>query len=108
MIFAKYAFPDGVWEQLKPTIQSEEQYIDCAVVELGNICEQTDEEGNCVQQSPLYSVDIMWYNEIPESFSTYEVFPAPCGIHVFSGCEEIYKNRFCQFNPDSPYCQIAE
>jgi len=107
MIFCKYAFPDGMWEQLKSTIQTEEQYISCAVVELGKICEQTDEDGNCIQQSPLYSVDILWYADIPDSFSLYEVFPKPIGVHTFSGCESLYLERFCQFNPESSFCQVS-
>lgn len=104
MTFCKYSFPEGIWETLKPTIQQEEQFIDCAVVEIGQICLTKDEEGNCTQFDPNYAVDIMWYGEIPESFNEYEIFPLPCGIHIFSGCEDLYKNRFCEFNPESPYC----
>jgi hypothetical protein len=39
-----------------------------------------------------------------ESFSTKEVFPNPCGIHVFAGCEDLYTKRYCEFNPNSVYC----
>jgi len=98
MIFAKYSFPEGIWETLKPTIQNEEQYIDCAVVEIGHICITTDEEGNCTQSDPNFAVDIMWYGDIPETFNEYEVFPNPVGVHTFSGCEDLYLERFNQFN----------
>jgi hypothetical protein len=53
MIFAKYQFPDiSIWNNLKKSIQSEEAYIDCAVHEIGNICLETDEEGNCINLRP--------------------------------------------------------
>lgn len=106
--FCKYGFPAGVWEQLKPTIQENEQYVNCAVHEIGNICIEQDAEGNCTKTDPLYAVDILWYSEIPDSFSTYEVFPDPIGVHTFSGCEELYTQRFCDFNPESPYCVVNE
>jgi hypothetical protein len=44
MTFAKYAFPEGVWEQLKKTIQDQDQYTQCAVVELGHLCKRFDDE----------------------------------------------------------------
>lgn len=106
MIFAKYSFPEGIWETLKPTIQQEEQYINCAVVEVGQICLTKDEEGNCTQFDPNFAVDIMWYGEIPENFAIYEVFPNPIGVHTFAGCENLYKDRFCKFNPLSTFCNI--
>jgi hypothetical protein len=106
MTFCKYTFPDGVWEQLKPTIQNQEEYIDCAVVELGKLCKQTDQEGNCIEQSSLYSVDIMWYGDISTDFNQYEIFPEPCGVHVFAGCEQMYLERYCAKFPD--YCKQDE
>lgn len=106
MIFAKYQFPDiSIWNNLKKSIQSEEAYIDCAVHEIGNICLETDEEG-CTKTNPLLGVDILWYSDIHPEFDIYEVFPSPCGIHTFAGCERLYLERFCQFNPESTYCEI--
>lgn len=104
----------------------------CSVSEIGHICTQWgsvdktltgcvewDEEGTCIkyesqvvpmeectQQSPMYAVDILWYGDIPEDFNQYEVFPNPEGIHTFAGLEYLYTERFCQFNPDSPYCNV--
>lgn len=106
MIFAKYEFPDKqIWDNHKKQItDSEGNPIECAIVEIGQICNQTDEEGNCIQLSNGYAVDIMWFGEIHESFNQYEVFPNPVGVHTFSGCDELYKERFCEFNPNSEYC----
>lgn len=94
MTFCKYGFSQDIWEQLKPTIQNESGYINCAVVEIGEL-------------NGLYAVDIMWFDSIPETFSTYEVFPDPIGVHTFAGCEELYTQRFCEFNPLSPFCNEA-
>lgn len=94
MIFAKYEFTIEKWTELKATIQENENYINCAVYEIGSI-----------NENPMYAVDIMWFGEIPEVFLTYEVFPDPVGVHTFAGCEDLYKERFCEFNPSSLYCQ---
>jgi hypothetical protein len=109
MIFAKYAFLDAQdWATYQSQIQTENGYTDCAVVEIGNICLATDADGNCTDLSPLHAVDILWFNEPLDSFSAKEVFPSPIGVHTFSGCEALYTARFCQFNPDSPYCTTPE
>lgn len=109
MTFNKYAFSNETeWATYKAQITQDGNPVDCAIVEIGQICLATDEEGNCTDLSPLYAVDILWTGEPLESFSTKEVFPDPCGIHVFSGCEELYLKRFCQFNPDSPHCKPLE
>jgi group I intron endonuclease len=38
---------------------------------------------------------------------TFEI-PNPIGVHTFSGCDEMYTERFCDFNPLSPYCTNEE
>ncbi len=115
MTFCKYEFLNATdWEQYQTQIQEttsidgteSKSYVGCSVVEIGNICLATDSEGNCTDLSPLYAVDILWNAEPLESFTTKEVFPDPCGIHVFSGCEDMYLKRFCQFNHDSPFCNL--
>lgn len=98
MIFCKYEFPDNIWNDLKRTIQSSGQYVDCSVVELGNLCVEKDDNGNCILFQEGFSVDIMWYKDIPSSFNEYEVFPKPSGVHTFFGCENLYEERFNQFN----------
>ena len=113
MTFCKYSFlTQAEWltyqAQISTTVEDSVVYQNCAVHEIGNICLATDEEGNCTDLSPLYAVDILWNDEPLESFSTKEVFPNPVGVHTFSGCEEMYTERFCEFNPLSPYCTNEE
>lgn len=104
MTFTKYEFTSPTeWATYKAQITDN---IQCAIVEIGNICLAHDEEGNCTDLSPLYAVDILWNDEPLESFATKEVFPNPVGVHTFSGCDGLYLQRFCQLNPDSPYCKI--
>jgi hypothetical protein len=104
--FTKYSFLSPTeWTTYKAKItDTDGNPIDCAIVEIGNICLATDQEGNCTDLSPLYAVDILWNGEPLESFATKEVFPNPCGVHTFSGDDSLYTERFCQFNPESPYC----
>jgi hypothetical protein len=109
MTFAKYQFTNQAeWltyqAQISTTVEGSVIYQNCAVHEIGNICFATDEEGNCTDLSPLYAVDILWNDEPLESFSTKEVFPNPVGVHTFSGDDSLYLDRFCSFNPTSPYC----
>lgn len=109
MTFTKYEFlSETEWATYKAKItDTDGNPVNCAIVEIGNICLATDSEGNCTDLSPLYAVDILWTGEPLESFATKEVFPNPCGIHVFSGCEDLYLERFCDFNPESEYCKIS-
>lgn len=104
MTFCKYEFPSEKWSELKPTINLEGLYSDCVLVEIGHICLEEGTEGDCISRSPVYAVDIMWYKEIPAEFNQYEVFPEPTGLHSFAGCESLYKNRFCEFNPENSNC----
>ena len=110
MTFCKYSFTSPTeWATYKAQITDQDgNPIDCAIVEIGNICLATDTEGNCTDLSPLYAVDILWTGEPLESFSTKEVFPNPVGVHTFSGCDELYLKRYCEKFPDSPYCVIPD
>lgn len=93
MIFAKYEFlSQKEWATYKDQITKDGEAINCAIVEIGQL-----ENG--------FAVDILWNGEPLESFATKEVFPNPIGVHTFSGCEEMYTARFCEFNPLSPYCE---
>ena len=80
MIFAKFELPQDKWEEIKPTLHN------CHIVELGVINE-------------LFAVDILFDGELNEDLLIYEVFPEPIGIHTFAGCEELYTQRFNDFNP---------
>lgn len=106
MTFTKYEFQSPTeWATYKAQItDTEGNPVNCAIVEIGQICLAHDEEGNCTDLSPLYAVDILWNDEPLESFATKEVFPNPVGVHTFSGDDSLYTQRFCQFYPDSPYC----
>ena len=107
MTFCKYSFlSETEWATYKAQITDKDgNPIDCAIVEIGNICFATDSEGKCTDLSPLYAVDILWNGEPLESFATKEVFPNPVGVHTFSGDDSLYLDRFCSFNPESPYCE---
>ena len=100
MIYCKYEIPKEVWETLEPTLENE----NCNKVVLGNLCIEKDAEGNCTKQNPNIAIDILWNDEPNQDFTTFEVFPNPCGVHIFAGCEQMYLDRFCQFNPNSPFC----
>lgn len=109
--FAKYEFTPTEWATLQKDIQQTTDdttsWKDCAVVEIGFICLEKNKQGECITQSDKWAVDILFYSEPPASFATFEVFPNPIGVHTFSGCDDLYLERFCDFNPDSPYCAIS-
>jgi hypothetical protein len=115
-IFSKFEFLPSEWEALKPTIQipneqGEPSWNNCAVHEIGFICKEWDNTGEfstCKVQSDKWAVDILWYGEQPEAFNPSQVWPTPCGVHVFSGYEAQYAKDFCAKFPDSPYCVIPE
>jgi hypothetical protein len=79
MIFAKFELPIDKWEEIKPTLE------DCHIVELGMINE-------------LFAVDIMFNGEVTDDLLIYEVFPQPCGVHTFLGMEDLYLERYNDFN----------
>jgi hypothetical protein len=110
MIYRKYEFPPLVWDELKATLEvtneGETSYNANVVglVELGFLCKETDAEGVCILYNDKYSVDII-FNEQPEDFEPYIVWPAPgAEMHQFGGWELYYQEQFCIANPDSPYC----
>ena len=111
--FRKYEFTPAQWATAKSKIQTTNEEGEptwdatkvVAVVELGFICLERNEEGECVSASPLYAVDILWANEPLEDFSEFVVWPAPVGIHVFAGWESQYAIDYCESNPEAEYCQ---
>jgi SRSO17 transposase len=112
--FRKYEFTPSEWEQLKKTIEITVEtpqgetttWKDCAVVELGFICLEWNEQ-ECIKQSDKWAVDILWYSEIPSAFTSFEVWPNPVGIHTFAGDDSLYLEGYCAKYPDSPYCTIS-
>ncbi len=117
MIFNKFEFTPTEWATLQKDIQQTTTtpsgetvttWKDCAVVEIGFICLETNEEGECTKQSDKWAVDILFYAEVPTEFTPYEVWPDPMGIHTFSGDDSLYLSGYCAKFPDSPYCIVPE
>jgi hypothetical protein len=111
MTFNKYELTSTQWNGLKKKISTTDEegnlsYVNCAVVELGKLCLEQDEEGNCIKENTKVSVDILWYAEPLADFAAYEIFPEPCGVHVFAGCEQIYLEKYCAKFPE--YCKPIE
>jgi hypothetical protein len=115
--FRKYEFTPEQWATLQAEIQVTDEegnksYEGCAVHEIGFICLEwgKDAEGFpvCVLQSDKWAVDILWYTEPLADFAPYEVWPKPCGVHTFAGCEWEYLKGYCERFPDSPHCVIPE
>lgn len=107
MIFSKYEFDSKEdWELVRATLYKDEQLIPevIAIHEIGHICFNYDEEGECTDLSTHYAVDMLLIDNVM-SLEQYEVFPNPDGVHIFSGLGDLYLNRFCQINPSSPYCK---
>jgi hypothetical protein len=112
--FRKYEFTPTQWATAKAKIETfdEEGYQEwkpelvTALVELGYICLENDEEGICIKASPKYAVDILWTDQpLTTSFASHVVWPEPCGVHVFAGWEQAYSEEYCKANPEAAYCQ---
>ena len=107
--FKKYEFTDQAeWLIVKDSLYEEEVLIAevTAIHEIGFICLATNEEGECIDLSTKYAVDMLC--EEIEWLAPFVVYPNPCGIHIFAGWAEAYKAEFCSINPDSPYCVIPD
>ena len=117
MTFRKYEFTPTQWATAKAKITltasgegEGELTWDAtkvvAVVELGHICTERNDDGECINASPKYAVDILWTDKpATTSFASYVVWPEPCGIHVFAGWEQAYAKDYCEANPSAAYCQ---
>jgi hypothetical protein len=118
--FLKFEFTPTEWATLRKLIEQTtttpdgakvQSWVDCAVVEIGFIClewGQVDDKPVCTKQSDKWAVDILFYAEPPASFAPFEVFPKPCGVHTFSGDDNLYLQAYCKKFPDSPYCVIPD
>jgi hypothetical protein len=114
MIFLKYEFTDEQWATIRPTLYSEdgegnETLIPeiNAVHEIGHICKANNEEGECIDLSTMYSVDML-LNEPVDSLEAYVVYPEPDGIHIFAGLSSLYLKSFCLKYPESDYCIVPD
>lgn len=107
MIFKKYEFDDrDDWELVRDTLYKDGELIEqiAAIHEIGQICFDYNEEGECTDLSTHYAVDML-LNEDMMSLNQYEVYPNPDGVHIFAGCSELYLKTFCEVNPESDYCK---
>jgi len=107
MIFRKYEFDTkDDWELIRDTLYVEGALIPEieAIHEIGHICFDYNEEGECTDLSTHYAVDIL-LNEDLLRLNEFEVYPNPDGVHIFAGCSELYLKTFCEVNPESPYCK---
>ena len=95
--FRKFAFPDG--DTADKALQ-DLQPLDFAVP-LGHLCAATDGEGNCIKTRPEFAVDILFHDTCPEDLAAFVVWPAPVGLHSFSGWEEQYAADFQEFATQS-------
>ena len=112
MIFLKYEFTDQeTWEAVRATLYTEEGLIPQinAIHEIGFICFATDEEGECIDLSTKYAVDIL-FNEEYAALDANIVYPSPCGVHLFAGLEDLYIKSYCSVpaHSESPYCLVPD
>ena len=113
MKFLKFEFLDQAeWLTYKATLSTTidgvtiYNYPVVAVVELGNICTETNPEtGECTNSLSTWAVDMLLDVSIPE-IEPFIVWPNPDGVHIFAGWSAAYTQEFCKINPDSPYCII--
>lgn len=109
MKFLKFEFEnEAEWLTIKDSLYEDEALIPevTAIHEIGNICLATNEEGECIDLSTKYAVDMLC--EEIEWLAPFVVWPNPSGVHIFAGWAETYTAEFCSIYPDSPYCVIPE
>ena len=112
--FRKFEFIPTQWATLQKDIQQttttpdggeSTSWVDCAVVEIGFIVITPAVLDGMEVKIPAvlsdkWAVDFLFYAEPPASFAPFEVFPKPCGVHTFQGCESMYLENFYTKFPD--------
>jgi len=112
--FNKFEFTPTQWATLQKDIQQttttpdgreSTTWVNCAVVEIGFIVITPAVLDGMEVKTPAvlsdkWAVDILFYAEPPASFAPFEVFPNPCGVHTFQGCESMYLENFYTKFPD--------
>ena len=106
MTYRKYYFTAKQWATALAKIQlisddSEPQWSDkvSAVYAWHPVKTEAtyDEEGNVTTEAVIdtkWCVDIIWAGEpLKTSFTSYEVWPDPCGQHIFAGWESAYTDE---------------
>ena len=111
--FAKFEFTPTKWATLRklieqttltPTGDEVTSWVDCAVVEIGNIVitPAVIKDMEVVTPAVLsdkWAVDILFYAEVPKEFDAFAVWPES-GVHTFSGHESTYMESFYNKFPD--------
>ena len=111
--FLKFEFTPTQWATLRklieqttltPTGEEITSWVDCAVVELGNIVItpavlKDMEVVTPAVLSKKWAVDILFYSEVPTEFAKHEVWPES-GVHTFQGCESMYMENYYTKFPD--------
>jgi len=122
----KYYFTPKQWATAKAKISrtyldednNEQFYWDASyvlsVAELGHPVKTPatyDEEGNELTAAVMDTkvcVDIIWAGEpLKTSFTSYEVWPDPCGQHIFAGWESAYTDELYTKYPDRKPSETA-
>ena len=71
-------------------------FVNCYVHQIG-----------LVESDPRWAVDIIWTGDV--QFESLIVWPVPNSAeHWFAGWESNYAAAYCESNPDSDYCTLAE
>ena len=110
MKFLKFEFlNEAEWLTVKDSLYEEGVLIPeiTAIHEIGHICFESNEEGECIDLSTKYAVDML-LNEPVDSLDDYIVWPDPLGVHTFAGDDSLYLKGYCIANPDSPFCVIPD
>jgi len=75
--FLKYQIPIKKSDSLKELIKDSSAWVSN-----GELLEGFD------------AVDILWESNALPEFEQYEVYPTPCGVHTFMGCEGLYQLEY--------------
>lgn len=113
MIYRKYYFTPKQWATALAKIQlisddSEPQWSDkVSCVHAWHPVKTPatyDEQGVVISEAVIDTkicVDIIWAGEpLKTSFTSYEVWPDPCGQHIFAGWESAYTDELYTKYPD--------
>lgn len=71
------------------------------------VFESMNECANHYKISPS-NISNMIANRTPNKYHLTTKIPNPVGVHTFVGDDDLYLERFCDFNPDSPHCKPLE
>ena len=100
MKFLKFEFlNEAEWLVVRDSLYEDDVLIPevTAIYEIGHICFESNEEGECIDLGTKYAVDMLC--EEIEWLAPFMVWPAPAGIHIFAGWEETYEQEYYTLFP---------